>query len=438
MPVDPRDEISDSVQRGRMTPDEAEAKLKELGLRPLAPDPDPADFEVMAERWWTLPMTITWIAWRLPEEVARTSEAFRSRASFWEQGRWTDGAAVYDGFILRPGKPANLLYLKTIESAHQVHARLPPGAITITRAEQILWKALSERALEGTGVRFKTGERGPIPKNEWDELEIVVEKNRDVLRCRNGRSPATDEYYDVLFKRTSVLAVWPAQKSDELAIALPKTISPFEPGHMPLYFAAQWIATRGGSADIDPCKLSIWERAYGELLARISSDEIIVTGRRGGQREKLDGYLFASMPIDHPFVERDIDLMLGEDLHLVSYPYIDEEHWRKGFDDSLRDRSGIRWSQLMIEKSNIARYWPFDQMHRPPVTHSGGAGRPSAMHLVEAEYDRRRALGELRGGIGAVAAELAKWAKSAYSNLQTPTARTIENRLRPKHRQSTK
>ena len=89
-------------------------------------------------------------------------------------------------------------------------------------------------------------------------------------------------------------------------------------------------------------------------------------------------------------------------------------------------------------KSEIAGYWPFDQERNQPETHSGGAGRPSAMHLVEAEYARRRALGELRGGIGAAATELAAWAKGAYPKLRTPTANTIANVLRDRHRNSTK
>ena len=234
------------------------------------------------------------------------------------------------------------------------------------------------------------------------------------------------------------MALWPPRRSVEPAIGLPETVTPFGPGYMPLYCAAQWIATRGGTANFDPADVTIWEKAYAESLARISSNEVAVTGLGGGRREKLDGFLFASMAIDYPFSERHIDLMLGEELHLVSYVYIDDEHWRKGFDDSLRDRSGTKWSQLMVMKSEIAGYWPFDQERNQPETHSGGAGRPSAMHLVEAEYARRRALGELRGGIGAAATELAAWAKGAYPKLRTPTANTIANVLRDRHRNSTK
>ena len=62
---DPRDELAEAVQYGRMRPEAAEAKLQELGLPPLAPQPDPLNFNPMEEVWWTLPMTVAWIAWTI-------------------------------------------------------------------------------------------------------------------------------------------------------------------------------------------------------------------------------------------------------------------------------------------------------------------------------------------------------------------------------------
>jgi hypothetical protein len=44
MAPDPRDELIDAVNCGRLTPNEAEEKLRELGLPPLSYQPDPANF----------------------------------------------------------------------------------------------------------------------------------------------------------------------------------------------------------------------------------------------------------------------------------------------------------------------------------------------------------------------------------------------------------
>ena len=46
-----------------------------------------------------------------------------------------------------------------------------------------------------------------------------------------------------------------------------------------------------------------------------------------------------------------MELMMSEVLFLRSYPYLDDEHWRGGFDDALVNRRGTRWSRLMVAKS---------------------------------------------------------------------------------------
>src|SRR5262249_26229197 len=69
MQTDPRDELAEAVQYGRISPQEADDKLKLLGLPPLAPQPNPADYDPMREVWWTLPMTVAWIAWRTSADV---------------------------------------------------------------------------------------------------------------------------------------------------------------------------------------------------------------------------------------------------------------------------------------------------------------------------------------------------------------------------------
>src|SRR5262249_51441301 len=55
---------------------------------------------------------------------------------------------------------------------------------------------------------------------------------------------------------------------------LPELIKHDGPGYMPLYCAAQWIATRGGTLEIDPSDLSVWQDAFAQLLPRIASDEV--------------------------------------------------------------------------------------------------------------------------------------------------------------------
>ena len=67
---------------------------------------------------------------------------------------------------------------------------------------------------------------------------------------------------------------------------------------------------------------------------------------------------------------------------------------------------------------------------------TGAPGRPSSMHLVLAELQRRIAASEIRDGVRAEAEVLNTWFKAAHADLQAPTARTIENRIRGEFRQA--
>jgi hypothetical protein len=221
---------------------------------------------------------------------------------------------------------------------------------------------------------------------------------------------------------------------------LPELIKPEGPGYMPLYCAAQWIATRGGTLEIHPSDLSVWQDAFAQLLARIASDEVTATGMREGQREKLEGHIFAGILVDFPFHDTPFNLLVSEELYLWSRAYIDEEHWQKDWNDVLETRHGAKWSKLMVLKSNVGRYWPFglsqDTMKDPSqIHHTGAPGRPSSMHLVEAEYRARWHRGEAEASIGAEAKTLAEWLQNKHPDVPRLKPKSIANRLRREHRE---
>jgi hypothetical protein len=175
--VDPHDEITEALQYGRITPVEADARLRDLGLAPLFPEPDPAHFDAKREAHWTLPMSIAWIAWRSHTEVAKVSERFREKCFFWEQKTWQVGVdgPTYTGWFSKWSGPANLLFLMTTEDSRRAHGTLPQGALSIVTARDALWNALERGVLQGTGVSVSSGERMVILDYEWRKLVNVVE-----------------------------------------------------------------------------------------------------------------------------------------------------------------------------------------------------------------------------------------------------------------------
>jgi hypothetical protein len=428
-----QDQMAEAVQYGRMTPSEADEKLESLGLPPLAPQPNPDDFDPMIVPWWSLSMVVSWIVWRARADVREAWDEFRREGSFWSHERWRVGfdGPINEGWLCKPKAPASLALVKLKEIYQRCEGTLPSGAVSVADAIKLLRKASGAGALHATGLSTANGSRIPIPDYEWPDLAEIEEKGRDVLRQRERHGYSRRGYDDVLFRSRDVVAIWPADRGQPRDFKLAPPMSPHAPGHMPLYCAAHWIVTEGGKHEIDPMYVTLWERAYREVLDRIASDQVTITGVRNGVREKLEGYLFASIAVAYPFAETPFDLILSDEMHLESYCYVEDEQWRKGYDDCLRDKRGVRWAQLLVPKAHIARWWPFHDGAKSQVP-PRGAGRPSKMAPVFAEFERRRKCGELEERIGNIAASLEAWMRSTLSSLEAPSADTIANELRRK------
>jgi hypothetical protein len=437
-----RDDIIDKVRRGEMTPQHAEVEAARRGIKPFASEPEPAGFDPMCEAWWSLPMAIAWIAWRSPHNVREFWDAYRSECRDWNCREWRDGpdGPVYAGHFLEQRRPATLSSLLFAER-HDSAQGLLPHAINDAKAK--LWEALGENSCQATGVSTETGERVVIPDYAWRDLHDIEERGRDVLRVREANGVWIDRgYNDVALRRQNIMAIWQPRRLEERRYELPALVKPEGPGYMPLYCAAQWIATRGGTVKIDPGDLTVWQDAFAQLLARIASDEVTVTGLQEGQRKKLEGHIFAGMLVDFPFHDTPFNLLVSEELYLSSCVYIDEEHWQKGWNDVLETRHGAKWSKLMALKSDVARCWPFGvsqaTIEEPvQIHHTGAPGRPSLMHLVEAEYRARCNRGEAEASIGAEAKALAEWLQNKHPDVPRLKPKSIANRLRHEHRERT-
>jgi hypothetical protein len=64
-----------------------------------------------------------------------------------------------------------------------------------------------------------------------------------------------------------------------------------------------------------------------------------------------------------------------------------------------------------------------------PSTHSGGAGRPTAMHLIEVELHARAKARKLADNPTQQARDLLNWLRTSYPAARAPTIKTIRNHL---------
>lgn len=434
-----RDDLIEHVKYGRMSPDEAEAEAARFGLERLASSPEPRKYNPMGEAWWTLPMTVAWIAWRDPLEVLRCYDPYRVQCLDWHYQEWRLGSdgPIHKGHFLKERHRATLSLLSLAERYDIATDVVSESSAGVLDAKAHLWKALQANLLQATGIPNDGEQRKPIPDYEWRDLQAIEERGRDVVRY--DRLSATG-YNEISLRRHSIMTLWPERRrSDpETEPRLPPTIRPDGPGYFPLYCASQWIATQGGVRKFIPTDTAIWNAAYSELAARIASGHVKVTGVRNGIREEIDGHIFASLRVDHPFVDTSFDLILSEELYLCSYPYVDDEHWHNGFDDSLQTRAGTQWSKLMVLKSDVAQFWSFVTdvkiQDSSPAFRTGAPGRPTPMHLVVAEHRNRLATGKAEMRVVAESERLAAWLKETHPHLPTLTSKTIRNKISAAHR----
>ena len=130
------------------------------------------------------------------------------------------------------------------------------------------------------------------------------------------------------------------------------------------------------------------------------------------------------------------DLLLSEDLYLSSFAYLDEQHWLKGFDDSLQNRRGRHWGRLMVLKSDVAKFWSVDGVGESAAAlRTGAPGRPSSIYLVEIEFRARCARNEVESSLAQEADVLAAWLRKEHPNSPPLKAKTIKNKLRASYRQ---
>ncbi len=431
---DARNILIAKVEAGGLSPAEAEAEAERQGLSRLQTRPDPAGFNPDLEPFWTLPMAVSWIAYRTVDAVREWWPEYRERCThFLYRDEWRSGGS--SGFRLMPYASATLQTLRLSERLDDRSDRDVQYSMTVDDALLALVSGLKGSCFEATGLAIVAGNRETIPDLAWQELEISESLN-DTVRPRLGGGPG---YRDVLIPMRAVRGLWQPRPPVPEPLSLPPLVPPVGGGYMPLYCAAQWIATHGGAANFDPRETDRWREAYRQLLSRVASEEVKVVGLRGGRREPVPAYLFAGIKIAYPSGHWSLDLLLTDEMYLQSYAYTDEKQWLEGFDDSLEQHRREKWSRLVVLCADVASLWPFALNESAGDDgggeyRSGAPGRPTPMHLVRGEFDRRCSLESVEATITQEATFLSGWLNATHPKAPPLAPKAIANALRAKHR----
>jgi hypothetical protein len=426
-PLDQRDQLLERAKVGEITGDEADAEAIRLGLGSLSHTPAPGEFRPESEPYWTVPMAVAWIVYLDLDEVREWFAPFREACSYWHWRRWRHGldGEVTEGWLLESRSRPTLTLLE-MGVLWDDRPSDKPLHMSVGEARKALWQMLREGFIVASGIDMETGRRVEIAPLDWNEL-ISVQGPREIDEVRRGLLGSG--YREVLLPSAPLRNYW--RRVEKPALVLPATMAPNGYGYMPLYCAAQWIATEGGKRDFDPADVERWRLAYRALTDAISGEAIRAVGITASETKPVPPHLFAAVRVNYPFEDMGIDMMVSSELVLRSYPYVDEEHWLKGFDDALVNRRGDLWTRLMVDKSDVRTLWPF-AAEEPLRT--GAPGRPTSRHLILAELERRALAGIMDAKVGAEARALAAWLKETHPQYPPTTASTAENIIRDRHK----
>lgn len=412
-------------------------------------------------------MAAAWIVWRTPTAVRHVWSEYRREVTAWrdlsyrrDESGWgyEYAVAVGDGeesgenstpgtVIVKEYHLERLQELSLFDVLARAASTLPEDGVVVVEgsaAKKELWRSLQSGNLIAEGIPLDGSERRIIRDAEWVDLDYFDQPGwpPDAVGVNLEKR---ERYRSVRVRSEEVTRLWvdPRLRGivDLPRPELPPIQSPVGSGFMPLYCAAQWIASKGGVELFDPMDLPRWKTAYDELLARLASEDIPVVGRANGVPELVPGFNFVACPVDYQFQDNDLDLYFSGELYLESYPYFGEENSSKGTNDSLRIGRQSRWTGLMVEKEAVAKYWPFtipDGDSPAELMRTGAAGRPSVMSILRSEFTERCKAGEIEHSLAKQVRVLREWFSTRHPQLPVPAQTTTENSLRAQYRAAQK
>jgi hypothetical protein len=173
------------------------------------------------------------------------------------------------------------------------------------------------------------------------------------------------------------------------------------------------------------------ERANRELRRALSSGRVRVLGRRGNAYTScLTSSEHEEVPL-HFFLHEHRIIDPEEPGWATLDPCASEEELMRLATEQCPDWGDLRFSEKTLRQAFPPAYF-LQSGVKPHRT--GTEGRPTSMHFIRPEHERRLASGAAYPTLAQEARHLRDWFGSTYPDLPLPSTSTLENALRARHR----
>lgn len=130
-------------------------------------------------------------------------------------------------------------------------------------------------------------------------------------------------------------------------------------GYVPFSSAVLWVMTNGGNDKKDLLDSEGWNEAVTRLLPFLSTGEIQAVGvpAIGGPPETVPSVIFAGVLVEGPLRD-SLDILVSDTSWIGTFPFIDKEHWERGFNDQvfLRKATPAAWTRLQVKKNDVLKH----------------------------------------------------------------------------------
>jgi hypothetical protein len=356
-----------------------------------------------------------------------------------------------------------------------------PQFATCTDAETDTLNKLQSGALIALGLENGRGDAKEIPERYWATSKIHWDAGREPFAGAEDKFHRNStKWYGLRFKRARILSLWPilgASKTGHGSASLEADQWQDEPTVLFLKLARNIGADSAHSRTIDDNLAQLLRDAVlgkfasgclgwntHENLRRLDPEEYprhavrpVTVG------DKLVGYVPNEAPRWTPITPVEVVHCLAERGHLDALAALDlpEVNMLRRVAEAVLPPEGSS-ARLFIESlaTTIDEARGFCRRHAlpvpeslrnspnlrslsiatgamsiaPSISHTGGPGRPTIMHLILQEFERRSGSGDVLPTLSEECEALRMWAAASHSDAPTPTVGTIKNRIRAAYR----
>jgi hypothetical protein len=195
------------IQNGELTPVEANERLAKIKLPALESMPPRENYHdvVLKETYWTLPMTVTWIAWRNIDDVVKQYWPYAKHGGYWRDSRGPNQSLM--GMVWESAREPSLSDLMFYEAAETYHDNPPLKFIKESREE--LWQVLQSGDAIAIGVEGTRSHR-EIAAYRWASLKLFPVLGGPEFVGAGGAFGNDEKIFDVKLPSKEVLRIWPA------------------------------------------------------------------------------------------------------------------------------------------------------------------------------------------------------------------------------------